>query len=57
LAFHGEAASVVVVKGQSSGRLRRPRNPGLLEQVVNHRLLLSIVPTGEQLADERERRE
>jgi hypothetical protein len=56
LAFHCQAASLVVGEVQSSRSLRRAKDPVLLEQVVNHHLLLSIDPTGEQQEEESERR-
>jgi hypothetical protein len=56
LAFHGQAASLIVGEAQSSGLPRRPEDPILLEQVVNDRLLRSIDPTGEQQKEEGERR-
>jgi hypothetical protein len=37
-AFHGHTTSLVVGEAQSSGWLRRPKDPVLLEQVVNDRL-------------------
>jgi len=55
-AFHGQAAALVVGEAQASGWLRGPEDPVLLEQVVNHRLLLAIDPTGKQQTEEGERR-
>ena len=54
LAFHGEAASLVVGETQPSGSVRRAEDPVLLEQVVNDRLLLPIDPAGDQQEQERE---
>jgi hypothetical protein len=47
VAFHGQTAALVVGEAQASGSLRCAEDPVLLEQVVNHRLLFSIDPTGE----------
>ena len=55
VAFHGEAASLVVGQAQPSGTVRGAEDPVLLEQVVNDRLLLSIDPAGEQQEEEGER--
>ena len=40
--FHGEAAALVVGEAQAPGSLRRPKDAILLEQVIDHRLLLAI---------------
>ena len=54
LAFHGQAASLVVGEAQPSGSVRRAEDPVLLEQVVNDRLLLPVDPAGEQQEKEGE---
>ena len=56
LAFHGQAAALVVGEAESSGSLCRAKDPVFLKQVVNDRLLLSVDPTREQQAEEGERR-
>jgi hypothetical protein len=55
LAFHGEAASLIVSQAQSSGTVHRAEDSVLLEQVVDDRLLVSMDPAGEQQEEERER--
>ena len=44
LAFHGQAASLVVGEARPSGSVRGAEDPVLLEQVVNDRLLLPANP-------------
>lgn len=44
LAFHGEAASLVVVEGNPSGTVGCAEDAVLLKQVVNHILLLPVDP-------------
>ena len=41
-AFHAKAAALVVGEARPSGSVRRTADPGLLEQVVNGRLLLPV---------------
>ena len=55
LAFHGKMASLVVGQAQSPGTVHRSEDAVLLEQVVNHRLLMSIDPAREQQEEKRER--
>ena len=47
LAFHGQAAALVVGEAQPVRPVRRAEDSILLEQVVNDRLLLAIDPAGE----------
>ena len=47
-AFHGERASRVVSKAQSSRTVHRPEDSMFLEQMANDRLLVSIDPAREQ---------
>ena len=54
-AFHGERASRVVSKAQSSRTVHRPEDSMFLEQMANDRLLVSIDPAGEQQQEEGER--
>src|SRR5882762_11306007 len=56
LAFHGQAAALVVREAEPSGSERCAKNPVLLEQVVNDCLLLPVDPAGEEENDEGERR-
>ena len=56
LAFHGEAAALVVGEGEPSASVRCAQNPVLLEQVVNDRLLPPVDPAGEDENDEGKRR-
>src|SRR5467141_4020240 len=56
LAFHGQAAALIVREAEPSGSERRAKNPVLLEQVVNHCLLLPVDRAGEEENDEGERR-
>ena len=44
VAFHGQAASLVVGEANPLGTVRRAENPVLLAKVVNDGLLLSIDP-------------
>jgi hypothetical protein len=56
LAFHGEAAALVVGEADSSASMRGAQYAVLLEQVTNDRLLLPVDPAGEEEHDEGERR-
>ncbi len=55
IAFHGQAAALVVGEAQPSGSVRGAEDPVLLEQVVNDRLLLPVDPAGDQQEQEGER--
>ena len=55
LAFHGQAAPLVVGEARPSGTMRCAENPVLFEQVVNDRLLLPVDPAGDKKDEERER--
>jgi hypothetical protein len=56
LAFHGEAASLVVADAQPPASVRRAEDTVLFEQVVNDRLLLPVDPAGDDTNHEGERR-
>jgi len=54
LAFHGQAASLVVVEGNPSGTVGGAEDAVLLTQVVNHVLLLPVDPAGDEQEEEGE---
>ena len=56
LAFHGQAAALVVGDVGPSRSVRGAEDSVLLEQVVNNCLLLSVDPAGEEENNEHERR-
>ncbi len=56
LAFHGQAAALVVGEAEPSRSVRCAQDPVLLEQIVNDRLLLPVDPAGEEENDEGKRR-
>ena len=55
VAFHGQAAALVVGEAQPSGSVRGAEDPVLLEQVVDDRLLLPVDPARDQQEQEGER--
>ena len=56
LAFHGQAAPLVIGEAKPSGTVRGAEDTVLLEQVVNDRLLIPVDPAGEEKQEEGERR-
>jgi hypothetical protein len=56
LAFHGQAAALVVGDMEPSRSVRGAEDSVLLEQVVNNCLLLSVDPAGDEENNEHERR-
>ena len=56
LAFHRQAAPLVVGETEAPRSVRRAQDSVLFEQVVNDCLLLPVDPAGKEQDDERERR-
>jgi hypothetical protein len=55
VAFHGQAAPLVVGEANPSGTVRGAEDTVLFEQVVNDGLLVPVDPAGDEKEEERER--